>query len=237
MARFETRELTSEDRAWVRSFITENWGSPVVVVHSDTFHPADLHGFVAVHGDKRVGLITYGVLDFNFMSEEAEAFQMANSDYSYEQHGAFDGQVVDEAAMADQALVNEIREEIGLTDGGALSDEQLGINADELDVSQYADEPLTDDTETAGFASAEIAAKAGAAVVVAPADNATLRHTVETWLDSVARARAAEAAHGLAPTNHARDAAAALLALIHDPDLVQQAMAAADTPIREPLEP
>jgi RimJ/RimL family protein N-acetyltransferase len=45
------------------AFISEHWGSPLVVVHGTTFKAADLPGFVAVHGNERVGLITYNMQD------------------------------------------------------------------------------------------------------------------------------------------------------------------------------
>jgi hypothetical protein len=47
----------------VISFVSEHWGSPIVVVHGTTFQPADLPGFAAIQGDERVGLITYNMQD------------------------------------------------------------------------------------------------------------------------------------------------------------------------------
>lgn len=38
--------MTEADRGWVRQFLGERWGSPIVVVHGETFEPDRLPGFV-----------------------------------------------------------------------------------------------------------------------------------------------------------------------------------------------
>jgi len=50
---------TPNDREWIEQFIAEQWGSSLVVVHDTLYYPHTLPGFIAVQGDKKVGLITY----------------------------------------------------------------------------------------------------------------------------------------------------------------------------------
>ena len=43
----------------MESLIKEHWGTDRVVVHGTSYYPARLPGFIAMHEEKRVGLITY----------------------------------------------------------------------------------------------------------------------------------------------------------------------------------
>ncbi len=59
MNNFQIRPLTKNDRGWVASILTEYWGSPRMVTRGKVYQVDELPGFVAVKGDKQVGLITY----------------------------------------------------------------------------------------------------------------------------------------------------------------------------------
>ncbi|GHO94755.1 N-acetyltransferase [Reticulibacter mediterranei] len=61
MPAFSIRPLTSHDRIWILQFISEQWGSNIIISRG-TFYTADaLPGFIAVEDGKRVGLITYHI--------------------------------------------------------------------------------------------------------------------------------------------------------------------------------
>ncbi|HYX85227.1 MAG TPA: GNAT family N-acetyltransferase [Gaiellales bacterium] len=55
------RELTSDDRAWVRGILRERWGAPVVVSRGVVHEPETLPGFVAEDDGEAVGLVTYRI--------------------------------------------------------------------------------------------------------------------------------------------------------------------------------
>jgi N-acetylglutamate synthase-like GNAT family acetyltransferase len=59
MVNFAIRTLNETDHVWVRELLTSYWGSPTVVVHDSVYHPEHLPGFVAVDGERRLGLLTY----------------------------------------------------------------------------------------------------------------------------------------------------------------------------------
>jgi DNA-3-methyladenine glycosylase I len=61
MPDFQIRPLTPSDRDWVSRVMVTEWGAEVVVVHRETFHPADLPGFAAFVGKEPVGLLTYNI--------------------------------------------------------------------------------------------------------------------------------------------------------------------------------
>ena len=58
---FTIRPLEDDERDWVKHLLIEHWGSEIAIVHGITYHPADLPGFVAVRGEKKVGLVTYSI--------------------------------------------------------------------------------------------------------------------------------------------------------------------------------
>lgn len=61
MPAFSIRPLTTHDRFWVLQFISEQWGSNIIVSRG-TFYTADaLPGFIAIEQGERVGLITYHI--------------------------------------------------------------------------------------------------------------------------------------------------------------------------------
>jgi ribosomal protein S18 acetylase RimI-like enzyme len=53
------RKRASGDTPAVRELLSESWGSEVMVVHGDIYHPGRLRGFVATEGGALVGLVTY----------------------------------------------------------------------------------------------------------------------------------------------------------------------------------
>ncbi len=55
------RATTMADRAAVLTFIRDQWGDEVVVGHHEVMRPADLTGYVAMAGDRIVGLATFRV--------------------------------------------------------------------------------------------------------------------------------------------------------------------------------
>lgn len=58
MTTYSIRALTGTDRAWVRRFVVEQWGAPVVVGHGQVYEPDTLPGFAAFDGDDAIGLLT-----------------------------------------------------------------------------------------------------------------------------------------------------------------------------------
>jgi hypothetical protein len=60
---FTYRETEPNDRMWIDKFITEHWGSNLVVVHNTTYCPSELNGYIASHEDEKIGLITYQIKD------------------------------------------------------------------------------------------------------------------------------------------------------------------------------
>src|SRR3972149_9114583 len=55
------RSVRTEDRDWVRRFITERWSAEVVAVHGVIYRPHEPPGFVAEQAGEPVGLLTYQV--------------------------------------------------------------------------------------------------------------------------------------------------------------------------------
>jgi len=58
---FAIRPIQEDDRDWLSQFMVEHWGSEIMIAHNTTFRPAELPGFVAVRGEKKVGLVTYNI--------------------------------------------------------------------------------------------------------------------------------------------------------------------------------
>jgi GNAT superfamily N-acetyltransferase len=55
------RATTIADRAAVLAFVRDQWGDEVVVGHDEVMRPVDLSGYVAMAGDRIVGLATFRV--------------------------------------------------------------------------------------------------------------------------------------------------------------------------------
>ncbi|MHA2243107.1 MAG: GNAT family N-acetyltransferase [Candidatus Thorarchaeota archaeon] len=57
------RDKIKKDQKWVNEITRSEWASDIVVVHGDTYRPSELPGFVAEIEGKRIGLMTYCLLD------------------------------------------------------------------------------------------------------------------------------------------------------------------------------
>lgn len=55
----QTQPIKPKDKDWVKAFTVTAWGADNVVAHGATYYPADLPGFIVLHKNKKVGLITY----------------------------------------------------------------------------------------------------------------------------------------------------------------------------------
>jgi GNAT superfamily N-acetyltransferase len=55
------RDVAEADRDWMRTAISAEWGSPVVVSRGRLHHADQLPGLVADHADGPVGLLTYRI--------------------------------------------------------------------------------------------------------------------------------------------------------------------------------
>ncbi len=63
MVEVPVRTLRDADRAWVRRFVAERWGSEIVVARGRVLHPEEHPGFVAEDGSEALGLVTYRIED------------------------------------------------------------------------------------------------------------------------------------------------------------------------------
>jgi RimJ/RimL family protein N-acetyltransferase len=59
MPAFAIRPLSSDDDAWVRSMLTEHWGSPRIVTRGRVHHADELPGFITEVDRQLLGLVTY----------------------------------------------------------------------------------------------------------------------------------------------------------------------------------
>jgi ribosomal protein S18 acetylase RimI-like enzyme len=55
----DIRALSAADHDWVERLIRERWGDEIVVGRGKVWKPAELPGFGAFEGDRRVGLVSY----------------------------------------------------------------------------------------------------------------------------------------------------------------------------------
>lgn len=60
-SKFHITEIKTEDKTLVASFISENWGSPIVVTKNKMHNSAELPGFIYKKEEKIIGLITYKI--------------------------------------------------------------------------------------------------------------------------------------------------------------------------------
>jgi GNAT superfamily N-acetyltransferase len=74
MGAFQIRELNENDKAWLTDLIKEWWAGPVIVTRGKLHHADGLPGFVAIHGCKPAGLVTY-----NIEGKECEIVTMNSS--------------------------------------------------------------------------------------------------------------------------------------------------------------
>ncbi len=61
MSEIRIRDVSPDERAWVRVLIRERWGDESVVAHGARYVPHELAGLVAEREGERVGLITYRI--------------------------------------------------------------------------------------------------------------------------------------------------------------------------------
>jgi ribosomal protein S18 acetylase RimI-like enzyme len=59
---FRIRPVDSDDADWIAQFITERWGAEFIAAHYEVFYCRNLPGFVAIEGEKKVGLLTYKIV-------------------------------------------------------------------------------------------------------------------------------------------------------------------------------
>ena len=59
--KFHITDIKTEDRTLVDSFISENWGSLVLVTKSKIHNSVELPGFIYKEDEKIIGLITYKI--------------------------------------------------------------------------------------------------------------------------------------------------------------------------------
>ena len=57
--KFTVREMNKEDREWAVKFLKKHWGSEKIISRGRAYYLAALSGFVAVQGEKYLGLLTY----------------------------------------------------------------------------------------------------------------------------------------------------------------------------------
>ena len=55
------RALEPSDRETVAALMIEQWGADLILVHDEQFVPSELPGFVALDGEKWLGLVTYRI--------------------------------------------------------------------------------------------------------------------------------------------------------------------------------
>lgn len=58
---FQISKLSKEDSILIASFMTDNWGSPMIVTKGMIFNTCDLPGFICKRDNKILGLITYNI--------------------------------------------------------------------------------------------------------------------------------------------------------------------------------
>ena len=55
------RPISDTERTWVREFITQRWGTEIVVAHGQVYRPHELPGFIAYQDTEKIGLATYHI--------------------------------------------------------------------------------------------------------------------------------------------------------------------------------
>lgn len=58
---FNIREIEEKDRACVEKIVSDNWGSDKIITRGRIHCPSKNNGFVAVQGEKIIGLISYEI--------------------------------------------------------------------------------------------------------------------------------------------------------------------------------
>jgi len=63
MSDYTIRAITDADREWVARFVTEQWGSDMMVMHGDVLYISQQEGFLAEMDGYPVGLASYRIAD------------------------------------------------------------------------------------------------------------------------------------------------------------------------------
>ena len=58
---FQIREIKQSDKAWILEYIKNYWGSNIIVSRRKRYSIDKLYGFIAIHDDEFVGLVTLNV--------------------------------------------------------------------------------------------------------------------------------------------------------------------------------
>jgi N-acetylglutamate synthase-like GNAT family acetyltransferase len=53
------RAVDKNDKDWIDAFIAKHWGDNTIAVHNRRYIPSELEGFIALHQENRIGLVTY----------------------------------------------------------------------------------------------------------------------------------------------------------------------------------
>ena len=61
MKSIEIRTIKATDQTWIKEFLTDHWGTPLVVSHGQSHRADQLPGFVASLDEEAVGLATYHI--------------------------------------------------------------------------------------------------------------------------------------------------------------------------------
>ncbi|RMF65412.1 MAG: GNAT family N-acetyltransferase [Calditrichaeota bacterium] len=61
MQSYKIKSLGPGDKSWVAAFLKEHWNSPEIVTRGRVHRADELPGFVAVHDEHRLGLVTYRI--------------------------------------------------------------------------------------------------------------------------------------------------------------------------------
>ena len=59
MADYTIRPITDADREWIARFVTEQWGSDMMVMHGEVYYISQLESFLAEMDGYPVGLVSY----------------------------------------------------------------------------------------------------------------------------------------------------------------------------------
>lgn len=63
MPDIQIRPKAESDHSWVEQISRDSWGSEIIIAHGEVFKPAELFGFIAEIGGKKVGLVANHIKD------------------------------------------------------------------------------------------------------------------------------------------------------------------------------
>jgi len=62
---YKIRKIEKKDKDWVKDFLKNEWGSERIVSQNKIYYPAESPGFLAVEGEKYLGLIAFEIKNKN----------------------------------------------------------------------------------------------------------------------------------------------------------------------------